>query len=237
VLAFHRAIGIDTYPTTSGVVSFLAAPVTPPPATPAAARPGRAPKDDTQPTLPPTDSTLEEIRNDLGNCQRCALKEGRNHLVFGTGPARASLCIVGEWPDPAEDREGSPFAGESGALLDRMLAAIGLSRDQIYLTNIVKCRPPADRPPLADEVRVCLPFLTRQIAVVSPKVIVAMGPLACQTLLHSNQPLSRLRGRWHKFHGIDLMPTFHPAFLLANLEMKKASWLDLQLIQKRCAKP
>ena len=236
VLAFHHSLGIDAYPTIAGIQSLLADPVSP--ATGAIA-PSAAPRQPIaesvpRPELPNDDATLEDIRLDLGNCDRCALKASRDKIVFGVGNAKADLFIVGEWPDPEANATGTPFSGESGALLDRMLAAIGMTRAQVYLTDMVKCHPAQGQVPEEDAIRACRPFLLRQIAVVKPKVILAMGPLAAQALLKTNNPLSRLRGRFHTFHGIDLMPTFHPDFLIANPDMKKATWLDLQMVQKRC---
>ncbi|MFC1512876.1 uracil-DNA glycosylase [Thermodesulfobacteriota bacterium] len=244
VLSFHRSLGIDSYPATDGIKSFLGDNPPPLPATadntnskaekftPPSAR---MPQKSVPPPLVSDDATLDEIRLDLGNCQRCDLKDSRSGIVFGTGPAQADLFIVGEWPDQDEDRESKPFQGDNGVLLDRMLQAIGMTREQVYLTNIVKCRPNQDLPPKDNELKACRPFLLRQIAVVKPKVILAMGALATQVLLKNKTPLSRLRGRVHTFHGIDLMPTFHPAFLIANPAMKKATWLDLQMVQKRVA--
>jgi len=238
IVAFHHSVGIASYPATDGIKSLLTASR---PRPTAAAPPPNMRRAETAPEPPPaltaTDSTLDAIRLDLGDCCRCDLAGGREKIVFGVGNSGAELFIVGECPDPDEDHAGQPFQGEAGQLLDRMLAAIGLSRDQVYLTNIVKCRPTGNQCPLPPETKACQPFLVRQIAVVAPKVICTMGPLASQSLLHSQQPLSRLRGRFHTFRGIDLMPTFHPAFLLANPELKKATWLDLQMIQKRCATP
>ena len=171
----------------------------------------------------------------MAECNRCPRQEGRSQIVFGTGTQDADLFIIGEWPDDDEDREGKPFQGANGDLLDRMLQAIGMNREQVFLANIIKCHPKDNHPPDEEELKACRPFLVRKIAVVKPKVILAMGPVAAQTLLNSKEPLSRLRGRFHSFQGIDLMPTFHPAFLIANEDMKKATWLDLQMVQKRCA--
>ena len=242
LLSFHRTIGIGSYPSTTATNSFLAdktmsavtqesKPATgsmPPQPIPHKKEPPPSP-------LTTDDATLEEIRLDLGDCKRCDLKSRGGKIVFGSGAAHADLFIVGEWPDSDEDKTGKPFQGANGELLDRMLQAIGMTREQVYLTNIVKCRPAQDKPPSETEIKTCRSFLLRQIAVVSPKVILAMGPLATQTLLKNKKPLSRLRGRFHTFHGIDLMPTFHPAFLIANPDLKKATWLDLQMVQKRCA--
>ena len=241
VLAFHRSVGIETYPATDGLRSFLAPSDLPPapartttlnqpiPDQPTAAALNREPA----PTA--EDNTLDEIRLDLADCKRCSLQNSRSQIVFGTGSRNADLFIVGEWPDSDEDREGKPFQGANGALLDRMLNAIGMNREQVFLTNIVKCCPASGQAPGEEELKACRPFLVRKIAVIKPKVILTMGPVAAQTLLNTHTPLSRLRGRFHSFQGIDLMPTFHPAFLIANQELKKATWLDLQMVQKKCA--
>lgn len=241
LLAFHRSLGIQAYPATTAVKSFLKVNVAPDSQKRAALtdRPPAPPKPPAK-ELPPAplaadDATLEEILLDLGECTRCGLNNRRRSIVFGSGTAHADLFIVGEWPDRDEDAAGKPFQGANGELLDRMLQAIGMRRDQVYLTNIVKCRPEQDLAPGDTELKTCRSFLLRQIAVVNPTVILAMGPLATQTLLKNKSPLSRLRGRFHTFHGIDLMPTFHPAFLIANPALKKATWLDLQMVQKRCA--
>ncbi len=245
MLTFHHHLGIESYPTSDGLKSFLAAAKSVPPpknatATPKAEEFPTPPilhqKKEAQPTLPTDDTTLEEIRLELGDCQRCGLNKRRAEIIFGTGAAKADLFIIGEWPDHDEEKAGKPFQGANGALLDRMLQAIGMSRDQVYLTNIVKCRPEQDQPPGEKELKACRSFLIRQIAVINPKVILTMGPLATGTLLKNKAPLSRLRGRFHSFRGIDLMPTFHPSFLIANTEMKKATWVDLQMVQKRCAR-
>ncbi len=233
VLAFHRSLGIDSYPATAGVQSLLADPMSPAEGT-APARRQPVTEAVPCPALPNDDATLEDIRLDLGHCDRCPLAASRDAIVFGAGNAKADLFIVGEWPDLEANSTGRPFSGASGELLDRMLAAIGMTRAQVYLTNMVKCHPAQAPPPAEDAIKACRPFLLRQIAVVKPKVILAMGPLAAQGLLKTGTPLSRLRGRFHTFHGIDLMPTFHPDFLIANPDMKKATWLDLQMVQKRC---
>lgn len=242
LLAYHLSLGIESYPA-AGAAAFLLNRSTDngraarrdqaePPA--AARKPApHAPAPQSAPRSAPA-ASLAEIRRDLGDCRRCPLCQSRRQLIFGMGPESASLFIIGQWPTALDDRQATPFSGEAGELLDRMLAAIKISRDQVFLTNIVKCRPADDRPPTREEISACLPFLSRQIAAVSPRVICTMGPVAVQALLATSQPLFRLRGRFHDFQGIPLMPTFHPDYLLSNPEMKKASWADLQMIQKRC---
>jgi DNA polymerase len=176
---------------------------------------------------------LEEIRADLGDCQRCGLGSTRQHLVFGVGHPNARLVLVGEAPGREEDERGEPFVGEAGRLLDRILFAMGLSRDEVYICNVLKCRPPNNRNPEASEVATCEPFLIRQITAIQPQVIVALGLFAVQTLLQSKVPISRVRGTWQKYQGIPLMPTYHPAYLLRNPNGKREVWSDMKLVVER----
>ncbi|BBO81756.1 hypothetical protein DSCO28_23220 [Desulfosarcina ovata subsp. sediminis] len=176
--------------------------------------------------------TLDAIRADLGECTRCPLSRGRSHIVFGEGDPRARLVFVGEGPGFEEDRCGHPFVGPAGQLLTKIIAAMKLSRETVYIANIVKCRPPGNRNPEPDEIRCCLPFLKRQLAAIGPQAICTLGGVAAQTLLESKTPISRLRGRFHEFMGIPLMPTFHPAFLLRNPNKKREVWEDVQKIMK-----
>lgn len=177
--------------------------------------------------------TLEEIRADLGDCQRCGLGSTRQCLVFGVGNPKARLVLVGEAPGREEDERGEPFVGEAGRLLDRILFAMGLSRAEVYICNVLKCRPPNNRNPEADEVATCEPFLIRQIAAIQPQVIVALGLFAVQTLLQSKVPISRVRGTWQQYQGIPLMPTYHPAYLLRNPNGKREVWSDMKLVIER----
>jgi DNA polymerase len=176
--------------------------------------------------------TLESIWEDLKGCQRCKLFTGRTHSVFGEGNSHADLVFVGEGPGYHEDQQGRPFVGRAGELLTRIIAAIGLRREEVYITNIVKCRPPNNRNPEPDEILMCEPFLLRQLEVIQPKIICALGKVAAQTLLNSDLPISKLRGRFHDYHGIKLMPTYHPAYLLRNPGGKRLVWEDMQLVQK-----
>lgn len=176
--------------------------------------------------------SLETIWEDLKGCQRCKLHTGRTQIVFGEGNPHADLVFVGEGPGYHEDRQGKPFVGKAGELLTRMIAAIGLHREEVYITNIVKCRPPNNRNPEPDEILMCEPFLVRQLERLQPKIICALGKIAAQTLLKTDIPISRLRGRFHDYHGIKLMPTYHPAYLLRNPGDKRLVWEDLQLVQK-----
>jgi uracil-DNA glycosylase family 4 len=177
--------------------------------------------------------TLDAIQADLGACTRCELSRRRTHIVFGEGDPGARLVFVGEGPGFEEDRSGRPFVGPAGQLLTRIIAAMQLSRESVYICNIVKCRPPDNRNPAPDEIACCLPFLKRQLAAIRPQVICALGSVAAKTLLETDAPISRLRGRFHTVMGIPVMPTFHPAFLLRNPEKKREVWDDVQLIMQR----
>ena len=174
---------------------------------------------------------LSLIREDIGDCQRCKLHTGRMKLVFGVGDPTAELMFVGEAPGRDEDREGVPFVGPAGQLLTKIIASIGFSRDEVYIANVIKCRPPKNRNPEPDEVETCEPFLFQQIDVIQPKVIVALGAFAVRTLLCSDQAISRLRGQVFEFRGAKLVPTFHPAFLLRSPERKRDVWEDMQKVQ------
>jgi DNA polymerase len=177
---------------------------------------------------------LLAIRADLGDCKRCPLHTmGRNQIVFGTGNPYAELMFVGEAPGADEDRQGEPFVGRAGQLLNNMITAMGLQRADVYIANIIKCRPPGNRTPLPDECAVCSPFLLRQIEAIQPKVLVALGAVAARTLLGVNEPMSALRGRWYEMHSVPLAVTFHPAYLLRNPPAKKDAWQDLQMVMKR----
>ncbi len=183
--------------------------------------------------FPDPAEALEEIRADLGDCTRCKLHKTRNQLVFGAGSPTAELMFVGEGPGGDEDRQGIPFVGRAGQLLTKIIAALGKSRDEVYIANIIKCRPPGNRNPENDEITACFPFLQRQIAVIRPRVICALGKFAAQTLLGSKTPISRLRGRDHPFgNNCRLVPTFHPAYLLRNPASKRETWEDMKLIMK-----
>jgi DNA polymerase len=175
---------------------------------------------------------LRAIQEEIGDCQRCKLSRGRNSIVFGVGNPEAAVVFVGEAPGQEEDLRGEPFVGPAGQLLDRMIVAMGLSRPEVYIANIVKCRPPANRNPEPDEIAACEPFLVKQLGAIRPRMIVCLGKFAAQTLLCKDAPISAMRGRFHQYQGIPLMPTFHPAFLLRNPEAKREVWNDLQLVMK-----
>ena len=175
---------------------------------------------------------LRVIREEIGDCRRCPLHKGRNHLVFADGDPNARLMFVGEGPGADEDAQGLPFVGRAGQLLNNMITAMGLKRQQVYICNVVKCRPPGNRTPEPEEAHTCLPFLLRQIDVVRPQVIVALGATAATYLLGVRQPLAGLRGRVHAVRGTQLIVTYHPAYLLRDPRQKKEAWADLQIAMK-----
>lgn len=176
--------------------------------------------------------SLGEIRQALGECTRCKLHPHRTQIVFGVGDPQADLVFVGEAPGADEDAQGEPFVGRAGQLLTRMIEAIGLRREQVYICNVLKCRPPNNRTPEADEVASCEPFLIAQLKAIKPKLICALGGVAVSSLLKTKTPLSRLRGGFHDYQGIPLLVTYHPAYLLRNPNEKKSAWQDLQLLQR-----
>ena len=188
---------------------------------------------------------LKLIREDIGDCTRCRLaKQGRKQIVFGVGNPKADLMFIGEAPGADEDLQGEPFVGRAGQLLTNMIKAMGIEREQVYIANIIKCRPPNNRTPGRDECETCSPFLMRQIATIKPKVIVALGAIAAKTLLAINDSMSNLRGRWYEFrpagvrsndsswNSAKLAVTYHPAFLLRDPRQKKEAWKDLQMVMK-----
>lgn len=178
-----------------------------------------------------TAQTLEELRDEIGDCRRCKLCQGRTKLVFGVGDAKAELVFVGEGPGRDEDLKGEPFVGRAGQLLTEIITkGMKMRRDEVYICNVVKCRPPENRNPEPDEIAACEPFLIRQLEIVKPRIIVALGTFAAQTLLKTKTPISRLRGNWHAYQGIKLMPTLHPAYLLRNPADKKLVWQDIQAV-------
>ena len=175
-------------------------------------------------------ATLKEIREDIGDCTRCKLCKARTNIVFGVGNPHAELMFVGEGPGHDEDIKGEPFVGRAGQLLTKMIEAMKMKREDVYIANIVKCRPPDNRYPEPDEVATCLPFLLKQIITIRPKIIVALGNLAIQTLLETKRGVTALHGQFQNFNGVQLMPTFHPAYLLRNPPMKKDAWEDLKKV-------
>src|SRR5437764_10421774 len=189
-------------------------------------------------TAADSSQALHIVREDLGDCTRCRLhKQGRKQIVFGVGNPRADLMFIGEAPGADEDEQGEPFVGRAGQLLNNMIKAMGIRREDVYIANIVKCRPPGNRTPERDECETCSPFLLRQIDVIKPKVIVALGAVAAKTLLALNASMSDLRGRWYDFRGRKLAVTYHPAFLLRDPRQKKEAWKDLQMVMKELDLP
>ena len=175
---------------------------------------------------------LDAIRTELVECIRCELGHSRTRLVFGVGNPAARLVFVGEAPGRDEDLQGEPFVGEAGQLLTKIIQAMGFGREDVYICNVLKCRPPNNRNPQPAEIEQCQPFLLRQLKAINPEVIVALGTFAAQTLLVTREPISRLRGHFHDYHGIPMMPTFHPAFLLRNAEKKREVWEDMKQVMK-----
>ncbi len=207
----HQAAGIRVLPAATPLVE------------------GAAPASDEGETKAAMD--LRQLREILGDCRRCRLSEGRATIVYGVGNPNADVMFVGEGPGRDEDLQGEPFVGRAGQLLtDIITKGMRLRREDVYIANVVKCRPPGNRDPEPDEVASCEPFLIRQIDLVKPRVIVALGRFAAQTLLRSNAPVSRLRGQWRDYHGIPLMPTFHPAYLLRNPADKRLVWDDIKSV-------
>jgi len=177
-------------------------------------------------------AALTAIREDIGDCTRCRLHKGRKNIVFGVGNVNAEIMFVGEGPGADEDEQGEPFVGRAGQLLNNMIAAMGLKRSDVYIANIVKCRPPQNRTPEKDECDTCSPFLMQQIEVIQPKVIVALGAVAAKNLLAVNESMANLRGRWYDFKNSRLLVTYHPAYLLRDPSQKKEAWKDLQMVMK-----
>lgn len=176
--------------------------------------------------------TLEDVKQELGDCQRCALGRLRTNLVFGEGNPKSGLVFVGEAPGGDEDVQGRPFVGRAGQLLTRIIEAMDLKRKDVYICNILKCRPPGNRNPKPEEINACEPFLIKQLKVIKPQVICALGTFASHTLLKTDVPITVLRGKFHAYHGIQLMPTYHPAYLLRNPGAKKQVWEDVQKIMR-----
>ncbi len=181
---------------------------------------------------PAAKSSLDGLLQSIQDCDRCGLAKTRTHFVFGVGNPSARLMLIGEAPGEEEDRRGEPFVGAAGQLLDKILSAIGFDRSEVYIGNILKCRPPGNRDPLPEEVESCMPHLKRQIELIGPKLILGLGRVAAQNLLGKQAPLSRLRGELHSFNGVPMMVTFHPAALLRNPDWKRPVWEDVQRLRK-----
>lgn len=202
--------------------------------TPAPAlEPAQVPGDD----IRVTGKTLEEIAKQIRSCEGCELHASRNKTVPGEGNGDSpDIMFIGEGPGADEDAQGRPFVGKAGQLLTKMIGAMGYSRDQVYIANIVKCRPPGNRVPLEDEMSACSPYLRKQIELIQPKIIIALGKTAVEGLLHKPVAITRFRGTWCKYEGIDLMPTYHPAYLLRSPNKKRDAWADLQAVMAKLGK-
>jgi len=177
-------------------------------------------------------SEMQNLLNKVSVCTECPLHKTRSNVVFGEGNTNARLMFIGEGPGAEEDRQGRPFVGRAGQLLTKMINAMGLEREEVFIANIVKCRPPQNRNPFKDEISTCIGYLYKQIEIIKPEVIISLGGVAAQTLLNTEKGISRLRGKFTEFKGIKIMPTFHPAYLLRNPKMKKPAWEDLQEVMK-----
>jgi uracil-DNA glycosylase family 4 len=235
-LRFYRDLGVRLAAKAPGSIGRdVAAAAAGKPEAPADARKPRPPCTVPASSLfdaaPAAAEDLGTIRADLGECRRCKLCQTRTNIVFGMGDANAELMFVGEAPGADEDEQGLPFVGRAGQLLTKIIQAIDMRREQVYICNILKCRPPQNRNPESDEIAACQPFLFRQIAAVRPRVICALGTFGAQTLLRTKEPISRLRGKFIDFHGTKLMATFHPAYLLRNPNEKRKVWEDVQKIR------
>lgn len=178
-------------------------------------------------------AALEALREEIGDCRRCKLSKGRKNIVFGEGNPHAVLMFVGEAPGREEDIQARPFVGDAGKLLTRLIEKMGFKREDIYIGNIVKCRPPLNRDPEENEIRTCSPFIDKQIEIISPKVIVSLGRISAQALINTKIPITKLRGRFYEYKGISLMPTFHPAYLLRNPKDKWLVWEDVQKVLEK----
>ena len=196
-----------------------------------------SPPDTTAPTAPAGEAplaavqTLAELRTEIGDCQRCRLCEKRNTIVFGVGNPDAEIVFIGEGPGYEEDKQGEPFVGRAGQLLTQIITkGMQMQRSDVYIANVVKCRPPENRNPEPDEIAACEPFLAKQLEIIRPKVIIALGKFAAQTLLKDTTPITRLRGKWQSYNGIKLMPTLHPAYLLRNPKDKRLVWEDIKAV-------
>ena len=221
VAASPSAVPVETVP--------LRATGAPCPELMGAAEPERIPNPLEPPAVP---LDLEQLRGELGDCRRCRIHLGRRNIVFGEGSPRAALAFVGEAPGADEDAQGRPFVGRAGQLLTRIIEAMKMKRPEVYICNILKCRPPGNRNPAPAEIAACEPFLVRQLEAIRPRAICALGTIAAQTLLKTGAPISILRGRWHSYHDIPLMPTYHPAYLLRNPAQKRQVWEDVQQIMR-----
>ncbi len=224
-LEYQKALGVRSIET--ALSSAVGAPTPPVPG----AMSGKTTESEIPKTAPVPTAGLSAVREEIGDCTRCKLHKGRMHIVFGEGEPKAELVFVGEGPGQEEDQQGRPFVGAAGQLLtDIIVKGMKLKREDVYICNIVKCRPPANRNPEPDEIEACEPFLIKQLQAINPAVIVALGNVAVKTLLKTDKGITALRGKWQTYQGIPLMPTFHPAYLLRNPKDKKLVWEDIQQV-------
>jgi DNA polymerase len=193
----------------------------------------KVPSDPPSPEVVERALALTVVGKEANGCTDCRLSKRRNNVVFGSGNPNADLLFIGEGPGAEEDRQGLPFVGPAGELLTKIIQAIGLDRDDVYIANVVKCRPPQNRDPKPDEAAACRGFLERQVALIQPRIIVALGRVAAQNLLDSSAPLGGLRGEWHSFEGVPVRATYHPAALLRNASWKRPTWEDMQIVRDR----
>lgn len=229
ITGFPRAAASEARPAT---VTVKAQPAAPPPTVKVAAAAVGASDLFISPGVAGA-ATLEALRAEIGDCQRCKLCRARTNIVFGVGNPKAELMFVGEGPGRDEDLQAEPFVGRAGKLLTEIITkGMKLRREDIYIANVVKCRPPENRNPEPDEIKACRPFLERQIELIAPKVLVALGTFAAQTMLDVRTPISRLRGQWYDYNGIKLMPTLHPAYLLRNPNDKRLVWNDIKMVMQ-----
>ncbi|MFN3396524.1 MAG: uracil-DNA glycosylase [Thermodesulfovibrionales bacterium] len=179
------------------------------------------------------EQALKALREDIGDCTRCKLSNQRKNIVFGEGSPETSIMFIGEAPGSEEDQQGRPFVGDAGRLLTRLINKMGFKREDVYIANIVKCRPPFNRDPEDDEIGTCFPFLKRQIEIIRPRIIVSLGRISARTILNTKIPITKLRGRFYEYEDIPVMPTFHPAYLLRNPKDKWLVWSDMQQVLHR----
>lgn len=231
-LEYLRDEGARSVELTPSVLAAIKRPLAAPPASPApvAAEVPVTVETPIETPVPSGDVDLDAVAAEIAGCTKCGLCESRTKTVPGQGNPRPEVLFVGEGPGADEDRQGLAFVGRAGQLLTKMIEAMGFKRDEVFIANVVKCRPPGNRTPLPDEMATCLPYLARQIAVLQPQVIVAMGATAVKGLLNTTVGITRMRGNWQTFEGIDLMPTFHPAYLLRDPSKKREAWNDLKAV-------
>lgn len=230
VLEFYQAMGIERIPLNIALKS-RSAEVQKPPPHPPLGKEGRRGGDYSEKVI-----ALKKLRDEIGDCQRCKLSKGRKNIVFGEGSIDAEIMFIGEGPGEDEDIQGRPFVGKAGRLLTSLINKMGFKREDVYIGNIVKCRPPFNRDPEEDEINACSPFIRKQAEIISPKVIVSLGRISTQTLIGLKIPIGKLRGKFYQFEDIPLMPTFHPSYLLRNPKDKWLVWEDAQKVLERLGK-